>query len=93
MREWLTTNTRKCIVLGACVGMIILDVVLMVASNVDHMENGYSTTDSKLVFMDTRTLLINQLIKDFEDSPSVALKSKLFPRRVSLNINMTAKIF
>ena len=72
--------------------MIILDVVLMVASNVDHMENGYSSTDSKLVFMDTRTFLINQLIKDFEDYPSVALKSKLFPRRVSLNINITTSL-
>ena len=57
MREWLTSNSRKFIVMGACVGMIILDVVLMVASNVDHMENGYSTTDSKLVFMDTHTNL------------------------------------
>ena len=43
----LTTNTRKCIVMGACVGMIILDVVLMIASNVDHIENGYSNTDTK----------------------------------------------
>ena len=54
--------------------MIILDVVLMVASNVDHMENGYSTTDSKLVFIDTRTFLINQLIKD------CCFEIKAFPR-------------
>lgn len=47
----LTTNTRKCIVMGACVGMIILDVILMVASNVDHMENGYSNTDTKFVLL------------------------------------------
>ena len=33
--------------MGACVGMIILDVVLMIASNVDHIENGYSNTDTK----------------------------------------------
>ena len=54
----LTTNTRKCIVMGACVGMIILDVILMVATNVDHMENGYSNTDTKFVITE-HALLIN----------------------------------
>ena len=43
-----TTNTRKYVVMGSCAGMIILDVVLMVASNADKMENGYSNLDSKL---------------------------------------------
>ena len=53
-----TSNTRKYIVTGSCVGMIILDVVLMVASNVDNMENGYSNMDSKLDFMDICIILL-----------------------------------
>ena len=52
MRQMFTSNTRKCIVTGSCVGMIILDVVLMVASNVDNMEKGYSNMDSKSDFVD-----------------------------------------
>ena len=47
-----TTNTRKYVVMGSCAGMIILDVVLMVASNLDKMENGYSNLDSKLDLKD-----------------------------------------
>ena len=47
-----TTNTRKYVVMGSCAGMIILDVVLMVASNSDKMENGYSNLDSKLDLKD-----------------------------------------
>ena len=49
---------------GSCVGMIILDVVLMVASNVDNMEKGYSNMDSKLDFMDICILYIYDAFKN-----------------------------
>ena len=40
-------NTKKCIVMSSCVGMILLDVILMVASNAENAEN--KNMDVKLV--------------------------------------------